>query len=121
MRYLITLICFFLCNVSFGQVVIGGVVKSATSGEPIDGANVMLQKMGEQGILAYAMSNQKGEFTLKTDTKVDSLTVVISGVGIEMYKRTSSQLRRSNSMCVKQSCRTPLDLMDDSVLQQSDN
>lgn len=75
-----TLICVFFCT-SHCQQKISGSVKDG-EGKPLPSASVTLYKKASPNLLAFAITNQQGNFIIThNETEVDSLELIISALG----------------------------------------
>lgn len=79
----------FFFNISLhGQIVIGGVVRDASSGEAMAGVNVMLRPVYGKGILKYCITRENGGYELSYTGELDSLMVAVTGFNIKPCSQT---------------------------------
>ncbi len=69
----------FTCNNLFSQVVINGIVKSKN--EILTDVNVTVSKKGNNQIIAFSITDEKGFFEIKNSLTEDSLKLTFSIVG----------------------------------------
>lgn len=72
---------------ALGQTIISGKVMQPDQ-SPIPGANVTIQPVGATTILAFGITNQKGEYTIRLQYASDSVVVKAYGMGFTTEQRT---------------------------------
>lgn len=82
MKYLIQLIFLVSGFNAFSQTVIKGRLINETD-QPIEHANLILYEGESDNIVAYSVSDQKGNFTLSFNNGLDSLRLEVSLIGFE--------------------------------------
>ncbi|MEO7046527.1 MAG: carboxypeptidase-like regulatory domain-containing protein, partial [Ferruginibacter sp.] len=81
MKYAIIIFLFlFATHMALGQNIITGNVTN-TSGVPINSANVVLTKKNENVIIAFAITDSKGNFKISYNLAADSITVKVIALG----------------------------------------
>lgn len=84
---LILLLSLFTLS-AFAQQSISGRVLNTNTKEPIVAATVTLHPVGSASILSYTMTNDNGEYTLKSNNMPDSVTITVSAMTIERKSKT---------------------------------
>lgn len=84
MRRLLTLlsICLGLPAVLCAQTQIDGVITDQKTGKPAPNLNVTIQEKNSPAILAFATTNNKGEYKLSFSSRSDSLLLTVSGLNV---------------------------------------
>lgn len=95
MKKIAIIVLMSLCNLSFGQIIISGMLRNKAAKEPIANVNVMLQRKGSTAISAYTMSDVDGKFVLKISPITDTLLVVVSGMTVKTYSKTILPISQS--------------------------
>jgi len=87
--------CFFIISISFSQTKISGTIttKDNTS---LQGASVVVTKTKGNIILAYAISDTNGSYSLNINSKLDSLQINVSYIGYA--KQPKIILNRSQTL-----------------------
>lgn len=81
MKYaIIIFLLFFVTHLALGQNIFTGNVTN-TSGVPINSANVVLTKKNENLIIAFAITDSKGNFKISYNIAADSITVKVVALG----------------------------------------
>lgn len=82
MKYLILFVFLGFGNSLFAQTLITGILKTVP-GKTVENANVILYELKNDNIVAYSISDQKGNFSLSFSHHSDSLRLEISLIGFE--------------------------------------
>ena len=59
-----------------------------TSGNGVDGANVMLRKPGSTAMIGFTLSEPDGTYSISVNTEADTLQVIVSGFNISSHNKT---------------------------------
>ena len=59
-----------------------------SSGNNVDGANVMLRKPGSTAMIGFTLSEPDGSYFISVNTEADTLLVVVSGFNISSHSKT---------------------------------
>jgi hypothetical protein len=90
MRYLI-LICTLLCTVSSfsqsKQFIISGQVFDDLDQAPLEAATVYLERIKDNSLVTYTITEKDGVFSMEDETSLDSLNLLVSYVGYKSYKK----------------------------------
>lgn len=70
------------------------------SGKGVDGANVMLRKVGAKAMLGFTLSEADGSYEISVNTDADTLVVMISGFNISSHSRTVTRQTRTADFTV---------------------
>lgn len=87
-KYLSLVFLFAFTIIVFAQNTISGVVKNS-EGNPVQSASVTVEEPGKDAIIAYSITNAKGEYKVTFTTSVSSVEVKIKAFN---HKQTSSTL-----------------------------
>lgn len=88
-RYLLCLLSLIWTLSSAAQTVLTGHVKDSVSNEPVERANVMVRS-AENKILALAVTDAKGNFTLKISKPAEQMSVNVKVLGYKPYSEKIS-------------------------------
>jgi hypothetical protein len=87
MRFLFILLIFLFANQSLrGQVVLEGQVKGL-QGEPLSNINILIYPMGSDVLIAFAISDERGNWRTTVNSASDSLDVETSSVQYSKDRR----------------------------------
>lgn len=95
LRLVHIILLLLLCRLLPAQTVLTGHVKD-TQGEPLPNINVLVYKVGSPIIVAHAVSDNSGHYSLSVNTEVDSLDVAASSLFFE--KQTKRIANRSQTV-----------------------
>jgi hypothetical protein len=82
LKYLIILILLLFGLNTFSQTVIKGHLKNETD-KPVENANIILYEKKSDNIVAYSLSDQKGNFIISLNDNTDSLRLEVSLIGFD--------------------------------------
>ena len=87
-RLLLLLFVLSSCaSVASAQITVSGTVRSADSGRAVESVNVMLLDAGRRIMYGYAITSDKGGYSIPCSAKVDSLVVAVTGFNIAAQSR----------------------------------
>ncbi len=88
-RLLLLLFVLSSCvSVASAQITVSGTVRSADNGRAVESVNVMLLDAGRRIMYGYAITSDKGAYSIPCSAKVDTLVVVVTGFNIKEQTRT---------------------------------
>ncbi len=88
MKLIITVCLLFAVSMSFyAQTEIRGVVMNEDDKKVMPGVNVMIQEKSSGGVVGYALTDNKGNYKINFDSKLDSVIVAISGFNVKKESR----------------------------------
>lgn len=83
MKLFISFVIFLLFSIfSFSQSIINGKLKSI-EGVPISGVSVTIRLLNTDAILNYGISNNKGEFSIRINSKTEKVQLKIKSMGFK--------------------------------------
>ena len=74
-------------SVASAQITVSGTVRSTGSGRAVESVNVMLLDTGRRIMYGYAITSDKGAYSISCSAKVDSLVVAVTGFNIAAQSR----------------------------------
>jgi len=80
MKQILITIWLFVASTAFSQITVEGVVRDSATREPMPFCNVVLRQVGNQSILAFAITNDQGKFSLRYNGTADNLYLLASAV-----------------------------------------
>ena len=95
LRLVHIILLLLLCRLVPAQTVLTGHVKD-TQGEPLPNINVLVYKVGSPVIVAHAVSDNGGHYSLSVNIEADSLDVAVSSLFFE--KQTKCVANRSQTV-----------------------
>lgn len=78
----------FITSLANGQTIIKGLLKSKEDGKGMPGINVSIKDKKSTAMLTYAITNDKGIYSLNVTSSADSLLLIIAGFNIEKQTHT---------------------------------
>ncbi|MBS1572147.1 MAG: carboxypeptidase regulatory-like domain-containing protein, partial [Bacteroidetes bacterium] len=76
MRKILSIFMLLVCTIAFSQKTISGVVKNS-EGETVSSASITIEEKGKDAILAYAITNAKGEYKVTFTSPESSVEVKV--------------------------------------------
>jgi hypothetical protein len=81
---------------TIGQVSIRGQVKN-TKGEALSRINILVYLPGSKSLIAFAVSDEKGDFQTDVNSPSDSLTIEVSSINHRNQSRTVANISQNLS------------------------
>lgn len=78
----------FIQSNSFAQIEISGKVTDAEDQSPLGSSSVVFSPVGQSNILGYGISDRDGNFKVRLNTSLDSITVKVSSLGYTDFEKT---------------------------------
>ena len=88
MKKIVFLSCLFLSTIAFSQVkkfTITGIIKSEEDKELLESATVHAERLKDNNIVSYTITNDKGVFALTGETADPKIKLVVSFIGFKPY------------------------------------
>ncbi|WP_299777382.1 outer membrane beta-barrel protein [uncultured Formosa sp.] len=90
MKYIFILFFFLITTFSYTQskkFEISGTLIAGDINEPLEAATVYLQRIQDSSLVAYGITNQKGEFNIEGKTPDEQLNIFMSYLGYKTYAK----------------------------------
>ena len=97
-RSILLFLLFFISNTAIAQYKINGRVIEQKSKTGIEAATVYAESIKDTVLIAYTITNAKGDFELDLDTKLKSINVFVSSNGFKTYSKVIELNTREMSL-----------------------
>lgn len=99
MKKIITLFLLVLYGAGYAQMTLSGVVKSAEG--VIPSASITIEETGKSAIIAYGISNSKGEFKLTFTSSAESINVKIKAYNHKTLVKTLKNITQTHNFTME--------------------
>ncbi|MFQ3306004.1 MAG: putative UBP type Zn finger protein, partial [Polaribacter sp.] len=90
MKKSLLLLSFFITSILFSQTKgfqITGAIKSADEKEFLQSATVHVERLKDSSIVAYTITDEKGDFKINANTSDSKIKLIISFIGFQPYSK----------------------------------
>ena len=90
MKKTLILLSFFITSIIFSQTKdfqISGIIKSADEKELLESATVHIERLKDSSIVAYTITDAKGNFKINANTSDSKIKLIVSFIGFKPYSK----------------------------------